>query len=49
MTQTQKKQSGHIDEYGTVIGPAAVRIQRALSATPETVWAYLTESDKCAQ
>lgn len=49
MKQNQQKQSDQIDEYGAVIGPAAVRIQRVLSATPETVWAYLTESDKCAQ
>lgn len=37
------------DDYGAVVGPATVRIKRVLSAPPETVWEYLTESDKCAQ
>lgn len=49
MTQAKQKQKNPIDEYGTVVGPATVCIRRVLSAPPETIWAYLTESDKCAQ
>lgn len=49
MAQIQQKKNDPIDEYGAVTGEATVRIQRILSAPPETVWKYLTESDKCAQ
>ena len=47
--QPQTKQNEQVEEYGKVVGPATVRIERVLSASPETVWAYLTESEKCAQ
>lgn len=47
--QTNQKQNNQPSDYGAVTGPATVHIQRVLSAPPETVWAYLTEADKCAQ
>ena len=33
------------DDYGQLIAPATVRIQRLLPGPIERVWAYLTESD----
>ena len=38
-----------MNDHGTVLDPAAIRFQRLLPADIETVWAYLTESDKRGQ
>ncbi|MCC6143232.1 MAG: SRPBCC family protein [Candidatus Hydrogenedentes bacterium] len=38
-----------MDEYGKVIGPGMVRIERMLPGPIERVWAYLTESEKRGQ
>lgn len=34
--------------YGTVIEPGTIRFERVLDGPPETVWAYLVESEKRA-
>ena len=47
--QPQEKQGEETSDYGEVLGPATLRIKRLLSATPEKVWGYLTESEKSAQ
>ena len=38
-----------MNDHGTVLDPATIRFQRLLPADIETVWAYLTESDKRGQ
>ena len=43
MNAQTKKETG---EYGEVIGPRAVRLERLLPGPIERVWAYLTESEK---
>jgi len=43
MNAQTKKDGG---EYGEVIGPRAVRLERMLPGPIERVWAYLTESEK---
>ena len=43
MNAQSKKEVG---EYGEVIGPRAVRLERLLPGPIERVWAYLTESEK---
>jgi uncharacterized protein YndB with AHSA1/START domain len=43
MNAQTKKQP---DDYGDVIGPRAVRLERLLPGPIERVWAYLTESEK---
>ncbi|AHG22507.1 ATPase [Chania multitudinisentens RB-25] len=37
-----------MNDYGLIIEPGTLRIQRLLPGTLEHVWAYLTESDKRA-
>ena len=43
MNAQTKKQP---DEYGEVIGPRAIRLERLLPGPIERVWSYLTESEK---
>jgi uncharacterized protein YndB with AHSA1/START domain len=45
--QAQKISSTDINQsYGEQIGPRSVRLQRLMPASPEKVWAYLTDSQK---
>lgn len=44
--QTKHQPEGNVGEYGEVIGPRAVRLERLLPGPIERVWAYLTESEK---
>ena len=37
-----------MNDYGMIIEPGTLRIQRLLPGPIERVWAYLTESDKRA-
>ena len=37
------------DTYGEAISPSELRIVRLMPASPERVWAYLTESEKSKQ
>lgn len=37
------------ESYGEIIGPMTLRLERLLPGPIETVWAYLTQSDKLAQ
>jgi uncharacterized protein YndB with AHSA1/START domain len=38
-----------MNDYGTIAAPAEVRFERLLPGPIETVWAYLTESEKRAE
>ncbi|MCB0323100.1 MAG: SRPBCC family protein [Bdellovibrionales bacterium] len=47
--RTNATEENEVGEFGSVVGPAMVRIQRLLSGSPEVVWEYLTQSEKCSQ
>lgn len=50
MTQAQPKATENINEsYGTVPAQSTLHLQRLMPADIETVWSYLTESEKSAQ
>lgn len=38
--------SGNGRDYGAVIAPGTVRLERLLPGSPERIWAYLTDSEK---
>lgn len=44
--QSKKQPESKVKEYGEVIGPRAVRLERLLPGPIKRVWAYLTESEK---